>query len=428
MEKGDGKMADEWGKAFIRVANQVVHSMQERSSHGTARGVEQAPIVKLVDMLLEHAVDMRASDVHIEPRKDALFFRYRIDGLLCECHGPLSAKLQSILISRLKIMAKMDTSEHQKPLDGHIVHIYKGKKLDFRVASMPVQHGEALVIRILNAGQELRAIEELGMTEENERLFRRLIHAPSGMLIVTGPMNSGKTTTLYAALQELNIPERHIMTLEDPVEQQVHGINQIEVHEKAGLTFATGLRSMLRMDADCIMIGEARDTETAQIAIRAALTGHLLLTTLHAKDSCNALFRLLEMGVRPYLLAATARGIIAQRLVRRLCPYCREVYEVMPDSAEGLFLKEHGARAGKYYRSVGCEKCRDTGFVGRLAIHEILALNEELHGEIMRGKSVEGFQRAALDHGLRTMVMDGCEKARQGLTTLQEVRRVLYGC
>lgn len=421
-------MADEWEKSFIRVANQVLHSMQERSSQSSPRGTEQVPIVKLVNMLLEHAVDMRASDLHIEPGKEALFFRYRIDGLLCECHGPLSSKLQSVLISRLKILARMDTSEHQKPLDGHIVYVYQGRKLDFRVASMPVQQGEAMVIRILNAEQELRNIEELGMTEDNERLFRGLVHSPSGMLIVAGPMNSGKTTTLYAALQELNTPQRHIMTLEDPVEQQVPGINQIEVHEKAGLTFAKGLRSMLRMDADCIMIGEARDTETAQIAIRAALTGHLLLTTLHAKDSCNALFRLLEMGVQPYLLAATAKGIIAQRLVRHLCPFCKESYEIMPGSDEALFLKEHGLVQGIYYRAVGCEKCHDTGFTGRLAIHEILALDEELHREIMGGESMEGFQKVAMKHGLRTMVMDGCEKARQGLTTLQEVRRVLYGC
>ena len=418
-------MTEDWEKNFIRLANQVLHSMQDRSMQ--TAGTERAPIVRLVNELLEHAVDLRASDLHIDPQKDALHFRYRIDGLLYECHAPLSLKLQPVLTSRLKIMAKMDTSEHQKPLDGHIVHTYRERKLDFRVASMPVQHGEAIVIRILNAEASLRSIHELGMAERNEQLFRQLIHAPFGMLIVTGPMNSGKSTTLYAALQELNTPERHIMTLENPVEQLVNGIHQIEVHEKSGLTFANGLRAMLRMDADCLMIGEARDTETAQIAIRAALTGHLLLTTLHAKDSCSALYRLLEMGIAPYLLAATATGIIAQRLVRRLCPDCMEAYELSPASPDAMFLKEHGIEKNLFYRPVGCEKCKHTGFLGRIALHEILALNESLRSSILQQQDMESFRQTAQDHGLQSMFVDGLEKAGHGFTTLQEVRRVLYG-
>ena len=421
-------MTAQWEQDFTRLAGQVLHSMQEHTSPPNGpHYTERAPIVRLADSLLEHAVDLRASDLHIEPQKDALRFRYRVDGLLRECHAPLSPKLQPLLTSRLKIMAKMDTSEHQKPLDGHIVYNYRDRKLDFRVASMPVQYGETIVLRILNAEHELRSISELGMTEQNEKLFRRLIHAPSGLLIVTGPMNSGKSTALYAALDELNLPERHIMTLEDPVEQQIQGIDQIEVREKSGLTFARGLRSMLRMDADCMMIGEARDAETAQIAIRAALTGHLLLTTLHAGNSCAALYRLLEMGVQPYLLAATANGIVAQRLVRRLCPSCSEAYEVPPDSPEALFLREHGCGERHFFRAAGCETCRGTGFLGRIALHEILTLDDTLRSCILHRESMEIFQRTAKSRGLRTLLTDGLEKAAQGATTLSEVRRVLYG-
>ncbi len=416
-------MTETWETSFPRLANQVIYNMQTKLSSGA----ERAPIVRLTDALLEHVAEIGASDLHIEPRKDGLHFRYRVDGLLREDSRSLPPVLQPVLTSRIKILAGMDTSEHQKPSDGHIVHVYGNRKLDFRVASMPVQYGEVLVIRCLNAREEMRNIAQLGMTDSNEQLFLRLIHSPSGMLIATGPMNSGKSTTLYAALQELNDCERHIMTLEDPVEQQLHGINQIEVREKSGLTFARGLRSMLRMDADCIMIGEARDVETAQISIRAALTGHLLLTTLHARDSCSALYRLLEMGIPPYLLAATAEGIIAQRLVRRLCPHCMEPCNIPADSPDSYFLKTQNVKNRKYYRPVGCNKCHETGFNGRIALHEILALNGPLKSAILEGLSMEEFQQRAIEQGLRTMLDDGLEKAELGLTTLGEIRRVLYG-
>ncbi len=421
-------MTDTWEIAFTRLANQVLCNLQPGNMMtDSKRKDKQAPIVRIVDMLLEHIVDTRASDLHIEPGRDGLNFRYRVDGMLCRYHNPLPLSLQPILTSRIKILAGMDTNEHQRPLDGHIIHLYENRKLDFRVASIPVQYGEKLVIRSLNGEEELRESKELGMTEENEALFHKLIHSPSGMLIVTGPMNSGKSTTLYAALQELNTSQRNIMTLEDPVEQQLAGINQIEVREKSGLTFARGLRAMLRMDADCIMIGEARDVETAQIAVRAALTGHLLLTTLHAKDSCSALYRLLEMGVQPYLLAATAAGIIAQRLVRHLCPHCKESYEIPEESPDACILRAYGLNGRLFYRPGGCEKCRGTGYLGRIALHEILSLDNELRTSLMQQQRLEYFRKKAMAQGLCTLQEDGLKKASMGLTTLEEIRRVLYG-
>ncbi len=418
-----------WEKHLQQLASQVLHDMQRHPApqDGRPSGIPQAPIVELVNELLEHAILLQASDIHIEPQKESLRFRYRLDGMLKEDHPPFPPGLQPLLTSRLKILAKMDTSEHRKPLDGHITYSFRGEKTDFRVASMPVCYGKALSIRLLNSTGRLRRISELDMSKENERSFRRLVHAPSGMFIVTGPMNSGKTTALYAALQELNTPERNLMTLEDPVEQLMDGINQIEVSEKTGLDFAKGLRAILRMDADCIMVGEMRDVETARIALRAALTGHLLLTTLHAKDSCTALFRLLEMGLPPYLLAAAVTGIVSQRLVRRICPECSESYEPAEGSEEALLLGKFFHRGIHLYRGRGCPNCHGTGFRGRLAIHEILPLQDELRTLILQEKGLEELRQAAVAGGLRSMQEDGIRKALQGLTTFREIRRVLYG-
>ena len=426
-----------WERGLRRLAAQALHEMQEHPGVSQDRGqaAERAPIVRLADELLDHAVDIGASDIHIEPQRDALRIRYRIDGMLCQRHAPLPLRLHPLLSSRLKIMAGMDTSERRRPLDGHIAYSRKSGgddadgKIDFRVASMPVQDGEAISIRVLNAGDRLMSIRELGMSERNEGEFRRLVHMPAGMLIATGPMNSGKSTTLYAALQELNTGERHILTLEDPVEQVLPGVNQTEINEKIGLTFAKGLRSMLRMDADCIMIGEARDQETAQIAIRAALTGHMLLTTLHAKDSCTALYRLLEMGIPPYLLAATVTGIVAQRLVRRICPSCREEYEVADASTEAMMLREWGLyRPGmRLHRGTGCESCHGSGYRGRMAIHEILSMSDDLRTILVDGATALEFRRSAIQGGMRTMREDGMEKAAMGMTTSGEIGRVLYG-
>ena len=373
-----------------------------RERHNFA-GSSSRAIVELVNMLFDFAIKMRASDMHIEPFEDALRVRYRIDGQLQELHQPLPLRIAEALTARIKILARMDTTAAFLPLDGAI----RFDNVEMRVASMPSHGAESLTIRLLDISAELHSSSELGFTSDNEKIFRQMINSASGMIILTGPMNSGKSTTLYAALRELNQPSRSIMTLEDPIEQHVEGISQVQVNEKTGLTFAAGLRAMLRMDCNCLMVGEARDAETSKIAVRAALTGHLLFTTLHAADSCSAVFRLLEMGVEPYLLAATLNGVVAQRLVRKLCPHCKKL------SADGS------------YQAVGCENCRSTGYRGRLALHEVLRVDKNLRALILSSRNLDEIRTAALDAGLKTLAFDAHEKVREGLTTFDEVRRVL---
>lgn len=357
-------------------------------------GSSSRAIVELVNLLFDFAIKMRASDLHIEPFEKALRVRYRINGQLQELHQPLPLHLAEPLTARIKILARMDTTAAFLPLDGAI----QFGNVEMRVASMPSFGAESLTIRLLDSSPALHNLSELGFTSANEKIFRQMINSATGMIILTGPMNSGKSTTLYAALRELNQPTRSIMTLEDPIEQHVEGISQVQVNEKTGLTFAAGLRAMLRMDCNVLMVGEARDTETSKIAIRAALTGHLIFTTLHANDSCSAVFRMLEMGVEPYLLAATLKGVVAQRLVRKICPHC-------------------GAK--------GCEHCRGTGFSGRIALHEILCVDKNLRNLILNSRDLDEIKTAALEAGLKTLTDDAHEKIRAGLTTLEEVRRVL---
>ena len=373
-----------------------------RERHNFA-GSSSRAIVELVNLLFDFAIKMRASDIHIEPFEESLRVRYRIDGQLQELHQPLPLRVAEALTARIKILAHMDTTAAFVPLDGAI----RFDNVEMRVASMPSHGAESLTIRLLDISAELHSLSELGFTSANEKLFRQMINSASGMIILTGPMNSGKSTTLYAALRELNQPLRSIMTLEDPIEQHVEGISQVQVNEKTGLTFAAGLRAMLRMDCNCLMVGEARDAETSKIAVRAALTGHLLFTTLHAADSCSAVFRLLEMGVEPYLLAATLRGVVAQRLVRRLCPHCKKI------SANGSF------------QAVGCENCRSTGYSGRVALHEIFCVDKNLRALILSSRNFDEIRSASIENGLKTLADDAQEKIRAGLTTFDEVRRVL---
>lgn len=366
-------------------------------------GSSSRAIVDLVDLIFNFAIKMRASDLHIEPFEKSLRVRYRIDGHLQELHQPLPLSLADALTSRIKILARMDTTAAFLPLDGAI----RFGNVEMRVASMPSFGAESLTIRLLDASLELHNLKDLGFTAANEKLFRQMTNSAAGMIILTGPMNSGKSTTLYAVLRELNLPSRSIMTLEDPIEQHVEGISQVQVNEKTGLTFAAGLRAMLRMDCNVLMVGEARDAETSKIAVRAALTGHLILTTLHANDSCSAVFRMLEMGVEPYLLAATLNGVVAQRLVRRLCPKCKKI------CADGTFA------------AVGCEHCRGTGYSGRIALHEILRVDKNLRSLILTSRDLDEIRNFALDAGLKTLADDALEKVRAGVTTLDEIRRVL---
>ena len=366
-------------------------------------GSSSRAIVELVDSLFDFAIKMRASDMHIEPFQEVLRVRYRIDGQLQELHQPLPLSLAEALTARIKILARMDTTAAFLPLDGAI----QFGNVEMRVASMPSFGAESLTIRLLDTSLDLHNLGDLGFTASNEKIFRQMINAPAGMIILTGPMNSGKSTTLYAALRQLNQPTRSIMTLEDPIEQHVEGISQVQVNEKTGLTFAAGLRAMLRMDCNVLMVGEARDAETSRIAIRAALTGHLIFTTLHANDSCSAVFRLLEMGVEPYLLAATLRGVVAQRLVRKLCPHCKKL------CADGTF------------EAVGCSECRNTGYSGRLALHEILSIDKNLRSLILNSRDLDEIRTAALKGGLKTLANDADNKVRAGLTSVAEVQRVL---
>lgn len=378
-------------------------------------GTSQAT-VQLVDLILSFAVQVRASDLHIEPFQDFLRVRYRIDGHLHELHEPLPIDLSAAFISRIKILARMDTTSTFSPLDGAI----KFGNVEMRVASMPSFKAESLTIRLLDIAQGLKNISDLGFSAANEKIFLKMISATSGMVILTGPMNSGKSTTLYAALRELNQPARSIMTLEDPIEQHIEGVSQIQVNEKAGLTFATGLRAMLRMDCNCLMVGEARDAETSQIAVRAALTGHLIFTTLHAGDSCSAVFRMIEMGVEPYLLASTLKGIVAQRLVRRLCTDCRKKFAANDAEKKILDVEE-------IYKPVGCDKCGGTGYFGRIALHEILSVDKVLRELILKSRDLDKIREAAVRSGLKSLQEDGFEKVRAGLTTLEEVQATLGG-
>ncbi|MBR1727955.1 MAG: type II/IV secretion system protein [Selenomonadaceae bacterium] len=403
-----------------KLTRQTLYSMNR-----PGQNLENSPIVRLINTILNHAVEIQATDIHIEPQKDNLRIRYRVDGLLCEFHKPLDAAIIQTFISRIKIISNMDTTNSNIPLDGHIDHQYKDRKIDMRVASIPIKYGETIVIRLMDVTENLKNISELGMSDKTEKIFRKLIHSPSGMFIVTGPMNSGKSTALYAALRELNTGEQHIMTLEDPIEQFVDGVNQMEVVEKTGLTFANGLRSMLRMDCNCIMVGEARDTETAKIAVRAALTGHLILTTLHAKDSCSAIFRLLEMNVEPYLLAATLTGVMSQRLVRKICPHCKQSYEVDKNSIEAEILGKFYHEGMKLYRGEGCDQCHHSGFFGRIVINEILEINDDIRKLILNFNDIEALRRITLAENFTTMFEDGIKKVVAGLTTINEIQRVI---
>ena len=376
-------------------------------------GGNSAAIVQIVDLLFNFAVKIRASDIHFEPIENFLRVRYRIDGYLQELHEPLPMKFANSVIARIKILAKMDTTAIFSPLDGAI----KFGEVEMRVASIPSIGAETVTIRLLNTSENLQKISDLGFTSENEKIFRKIISQTSGMVILTGPMNSGKSTTLYAALREINQPTKSIMTLEDPIEQHIEGVSQIQVNEKVGLTFATGLRAMLRMDCNCLMVGESRDAETSQIAVRAALTGHLIFTTLHAGDSCSAVFRMIEMGVEPYLLASTLKCVVAQRLVRRLCD-CKKKFPT--DEVEKKILG-----AEEIFKPIGCEKCGGTGYFGRIALQEILVVDKILRELILNSRSLDEIFEAALEGGLKTLLADGVEKVQAGLTTLEEIQIIL---
>mgnify|MGYP000273900557 FL=1 len=382
------------------------------------------PIIQAVNGIIEQAVVRGASDIHIEPHEEGIKVRFRIDGLLQEIFT-LPCKVHPPLASRLKLMAKMDIAERRKPQDGRIQIKIGGRKVDLRVSSLPTIFGEKLVIRILDQEQKLRQISQLGFSEKQLKIFSKLLSFPYGMILVTGPTGSGKTTTLYAALNELHTVEKNIITIEDPVEYVFDQINQVQVNPKAGVDFAKGLRSILRQDPDIIMVGEIRDRETAQIAVRAATTGHLVLSTLHTNNAAGALTRLVDMGVESFLVASSVVGIVAQRLVRKVCPHCREEYEPDKNSPERLFLgPEYYRLPFTLIRGAGCVNCNFTGYKGRTAIQEVLIVESEERDFLLEKADAETIQEAAVKKGMITMRADGLEKALKGITTVQEVMRV----
>ncbi len=385
----------------------------------------EAPVIQLVNLLIRRAVEMRASDIHIEPFANRLRVRYRVDGVLKDVEAPPS-RFRWAIVSRVKVMARMNIAERRLPQDGRIKLVVQGKEIDIRVSTMPTMHGEGAVLRILDGSEGVYALADLGFGEDHRRAFLRLLREPNGIVLVTGPTGSGKTTTLYASLLELNAPETKMITVEDPVEYQLEGVTQIQVKPQIGLGFADLLRSILRHDPDTIMIGEIRDLETAEIAVQASLTGHLVLSTLHTNSAVGALTRLLDMGVESFLLTATLGGVVGQRLVRRLCRSCRESVAVTPQLVDELGLAPllDAPRGPTIYRRSGCEACDGTGYAGRSSIAEVLVLDDHMRALLLRGTSTQEIAAAAREAGMITMYQDGLRKVLDGVTSVEEVLRV----
>ena len=383
----------------------------------------EGPVIRLVNLIITRAIERRASDIHLEPFEDNFRVRYRIDGVLHDVESP-PKRLQAAIISRVKIMAKMNIAERRLPQDGRIMLRVKGKEIDFRVSTVPTIHGESIVLRILDKSSIVLDIMKLGFGRDTLKAFQELIQHPHGIILVTGPTGSGKTTTLYCALEKINSPDKKIITVEDPVEYQLKGINQIQVKPAINLTFANALRSIVRQDPDVILIGEIRDSETAEIAIHSALTGHLVLSTLHTNDAPSAITRLINMGMEDYLLSSTIIGILAQRLVRTACPYCREPSS--PDPAILQEMKMDGVDPAevRVFNVRGCSQCANTGYWGRVGIYELLQVTEDIQKLILEKKDANLIKERARKAGMRTLRQDGWLKVREGITTVSEVLRV----
>jgi len=398
---------------------------------------EEAPIIRLLNALLLQAVKERASDIHIEPYEKVLDVRLRVDGILHKVLNPPKI-IQDALISRIKIMSNLDIAEKRLPQDGRIRLLLGGRDIDIRVSVIPTSHGERAVLRLLDRKQGLIGLWEVGFSREDEKKLEGHLQRPDGIILVTGPTGSGKTTTLYAALNRIHTEEKNIITVEDPIEYQLKGIGQIHVNPKIGLTFATGLRSILRQDPDVIMVGEIRDLETAQIAMQASLTGHLVLSTLHTNDAPSALVRLIDMGIEPFLVASSLTVVLAQRLVRTICPHCKVSYEAT-DIERSYFTKsglppthpspsrgegKGGDASLLLYRGEGCEKCKGKGYFGRTGIFELLVIDNEIRPMITDRIDSQSIKSHAISRGMKTLRQDGIEKVLKGITTLEEVLRV----
>ena len=383
----------------------------------------EAPIIRLVNTVIKQAIEDRASDIHIEPFEKDLIIRFRIDGILYNMFTP-PKKYQAAIISRIKIMSNLNIAENRLPQDGRIQLKVGGKDIDIRVSVFPTYYGERIVLRLLNKSDMKFDLDSLGFSKDSLSIFNELIKKTHGIILVTGPTGSGKTTTLYSVLTRLNTPDVNILTVEDPIEYQLHGVGQMQVKPKIDLTFAAGLRSILRQDPDIIMVGEIRDLETAEIAIQAALTGHRVFSTIHTNDAASGITRLLDMGVEPFLIASSVNAFLAQRLVRTICPHCKQSYK--PDTVvlKDLGIKSSQIQGKKLYKGKGCEKCINTGYLGRSGIYELLPITNDIRKLIMEHADAVAIKEKAIANGMKTLLQDGIEKAFQGLTTLEEVLRV----
>jgi type IV pilus assembly protein PilB len=417
-------MKDIDGFDEIDVADMPARS-DEISVEALRELVDEAPIVRLANMAISRAVTEGASDIHVEPQREGLRIRYRVDGIL---HDAMifPKRVQAPLLSRIKIMASMDIAEKRAPQDGRISLMMDGRQYDFRVSTLPAVFGEKIVLRVLDKSSIGIGLAKLGLLPKTMEQFEQLITRTYGIILVTGPTGSGKSTTLYSVLAKLNSGERNIVTIEDPVEYDLPGITQVGVNPKAGLTFASGLRTMLRQDPNIIMVGEIRDAETATIAIEAALTGHLVISTLHTNDAPGAISRLLDMGIEPFLISSSVAGVLAQRLLRVICPRCKAAYTPPPDAIRRLGMNIDTGAKVKFYRGKGCDACKQSGYKGRVGVYELMVMNDEIRELALARASAHRVKEAATQSGMKTLKDDATEKVLLGITTLEESLRVIY--
>ena len=403
------------GTGFAADAGDFVEHLKDMAS--------EAPVIRLVNQIIGRVIDLRASDIHLEPFEDGLHVRYRVDGVIATA-DVVAPQLSAAVNSRVKLMAHLDIAERRLPQDGRIKTRVKGRELDLRISTVPTVYGESLVMRVLDRSSVRYSMEAIGFAPDNLERFNHLLARPHGILLITGPTGSGKTTTLYTALSKIDADAHKIITVEEPVEYQLPGINQIQVHQQIGLTFANALRSILRQDPDIIMIGEMRDGETAQIAVQSALTGHLVLSTLHTNTAAGAIVRLQDMGIEPYLITSSVNGVLSQRLVRRLCDQCKQAYVPEPSLLASSGLQRMGLHPAHLYKSVGCDHCRHTGYTGRSGIHELLVIDDAMRRAVLDGLDAGALHAKATAAGMHTLYEDGLIKVAAGITSLDELLRV----
>ncbi|MCL4512470.1 MAG: type IV-A pilus assembly ATPase PilB [Candidatus Eremiobacteraeota bacterium] len=406
-------------------ALEAVQEEEEISVDKLKELVDEAPIVRVVNLIISQAINDKASDIHVEPEAKQVRVRYRIDGVLHDVMSP-PKHIQAPMISRIKIMSSMDIAERRVPQDGKIHLKHNNKEFDLRVSTIPTVHGEKAVLRILDKSSVMLGLDKLGFYPDIKEKLEGMILKPYGMILVTGPTGSGKSTTLYSCLNKINTGVQNIITIEDPVEYQLPGVNQVQVNEKAGLSFANALRSFLRQDPDIIMVGEIRDTETARIAIEAALTGHLVLSTLHTNDAPSAINRLVDMGIEPFLIASALIGVQAQRLARLICPNCKEPYTPPQEAVRKFGLGMYAGEEINFYKGRGCDACKNTGYKGRSGIYELMMMTDRIRGLTLQKASSTEIRKAALEEGMRTLQDDGIRKVLDGITSIEETLRVVY--